>query len=212
VAAYPLYAMAVVNRWGWVGVALSLLPLTGCPALSRDRPDVPTAVMVEFIEPTSVDQWTMPEPLLFETAADFSEGMAAVRWDDRLAYIDHGGSLTVAVADANIEVVGNFVEGRAVARAGEYYGYIDTTGDWRIQIQFRQAKDFSEGLAAVQKERFYGFINRQGDWVVEPQFELADGFAQGLAAVKQDGLYGYVDITGAIVDSRTVPRCLAVCQ
>jgi hypothetical protein len=132
--------------------------------------------------------------------------------DDRLAYIDHGGSLTVTVADANIEVVGNFVEGLAVARAGEYYGYIDTTGDWRIQIQFRQAKDFSEGLAAVQKERFYGFINRQGDWVVEPQFELADGFAQGLAAVKQDGLYGYVDITWGDRHSGAVPRCLAVCQ
>ena len=71
----------------------------------------------------------------------------------------------------------------ALARVGDYYGYLDRQGDWAIDVQFRQAKSFAEGLAAVQGGSKYGFVNRKGEWVIEPQFDLAESFADGRATV-----------------------------
>lgn len=111
----------------------------------------------------------MIQPLLFDAASDFADGLAAVRMGDRLGYIDHTGNLTVIVADPNVGISSQFTEDLAIARAGDYYGYIDRTGHWAIEVQFKQAKGFVDGLAAVQGGSKYGFINPQGEWMIEPQ-------------------------------------------
>jgi hypothetical protein len=52
------------------------------------------------------------------------------------------------------------------------WGYIDAQGEWAIDPQFDDARDFTvNALAAVRVGDYWGFINEQGNWAIDPQFE-----------------------------------------
>ena len=138
----------------------------------------------------------------YSNANSFSEGMAVV---DNDRCIDKNGNFLSFYSSGGV----NFSEGLALVRNKDWkYGYIDKTGRWIIQPQYKEAGIFSEGLAAVpegEKYGKYGYIDKMGRWVIQPQYGNADKFSEGLAAVKeyineyinQDGArYGYIDKTG----------------
>lgn len=83
------------------------------------------------------------------------------------------------------------------------WGYIDQTGQIKINPQFAEAWNFTEnGLAAVKQEGKWGYIDKSGKFVIEPQFEFAVSFAKnGLAQVRVNNLdkAGYIDETGKYV-------------
>jgi len=95
-----------------------LLSLVGCEFSGANKPLLDTTTtMVEFIRPNIVAQASqMRGPLLFDTASDFSEGVAMVRLQNRIGYIDRNGSLTINVLDDNVTVAGKYVDGLALAR------------------------------------------------------------------------------------------------
>ena len=66
----------------------------GCEFSGANKPLLDTTTtMVEFIRPNIVAQASqMRGPLLFDTASDFSEGVAMVRLQNRIGYIDRNGS------------------------------------------------------------------------------------------------------------------------
>lgn len=79
--------------------------------------------------------------------------------------------------------------GRFPARAqpGDPMGYIDSTGSWAVEPQYRQALPFSEGLAVVSDGARSAAIDPEGKLVV-PWFDgLMYSFSQGLACVVPDG-------------------------
>ena len=63
----------------------------------------------------------MTRPLLFDSVSDFSEGLAMVRLDSRLGYIDPQGELVITVTDAAVSLTSAYAQSLAVARAGDYY-------------------------------------------------------------------------------------------
>ena len=94
-----------------------------------------------------------------------------------------------------------------------HYGYINRKGEYAIQPQFREAKDFSEGVALVQRESpgggKYTFIGKDGEVAVPGEFDVGHSFSEGLAAVetgvrfelnqKVAGKVGFIDKTGKYV-------------
>lgn len=86
-----------------------------------------------------------------------------------------------------------------------YWGYIDTTGQFRIPPQFDGVRSFSDGLAAVHIGRRWGYIDKQGNVVIPLQFGGAGPFSEGLAVVAAGApedpqtRYGYIDKTGRYV-------------
>ena len=88
-----------------------------------------------------------------------------------------------------------------------FWGYIDKTGKFVIEPQFKHARDFSEGLAAVDG----GYINKSGEYVIEFKKKIRHdsffgSFHEGLANVVSIdrkmfgyGNVGYIDKTGQFV-------------
>jgi hypothetical protein len=152
----------------------------------------------------------------FESARDFSEGLAYVEAEDFRGFVDRAGQPVIKIDD-DLQAM-DFHEGLAAVGTREAWtqqswGYIDRTGKMVIERKYQFADDFSEGLAGVAVERKYGFINRAGEMVIAPRFGVREGprhpnlivssgrFAEGLAcvSVNETDSYGYVNKKGEFV-------------
>ena len=149
----------------------------------------------------------------FTWVGNFSEGLAAVMMDNRIAYIDRKGKIVIPpqfAYDEEIDRLEYFSEGLAVVSFGEQEsdffrkGYINKQGKIAIAPQFYQAYPFREGIARVQlfiKNRLRsGFIDRMGKIVFTHTYASeARDFSEGLAAVKIDQKWGYINRQGNII-------------
>src|SRR6266436_599332 len=92
------------------------------------------------------------------------------------------------------------------------WGFIDSTGEIVIPLQFDSASNFHEGLALVTAKGKKLFIDATGRIAMTPQFDLVHDFSEGVAAVNigekripnlglisNPGKWGYVDKTGKLV-------------
>ena len=79
---------------------------------------------------------------------------------------------------------GYFIGGLASVWLGKGYGYIDTTGNPKIEGVFDEADSFHDGRARVKHGR-YGFIDSAGAMVIETKFTRASDFSEGLSPVAE---------------------------
>ena len=79
--------------------------------------------------------------------------------------IDKQGNICLTIKDKSGGDVGNFHDGWARIRDGEYYKFIDKQGNVLNRERYDEASDFRDGRAWVVKGRKEGFINTQGEWV-----------------------------------------------
>lgn len=83
-------------------------------------------------------------------------------------------------------------------KSGEYWGYIDHEGKFKINPQFKNAFAFNEGLALVEgSDGKMGFVNEDGKYIVSPTYKNAAAFSEGLAlVVKENGQLEYINKQG----------------
>ena len=163
----------------------------------------------------------MKIPVQFEGAQSFSEGRAAVQQGRKWGYIEPSGSIVISPAfrhahpftegiaavcvskcgftlpdgaapfAGNFESVGHFHSGVAAAKRDGKWGFVDTTGVWRVEPTFSSAHrdGYREGLAAVATggglfggPRAWGFIDLSGTVKVPTQFADVQPFSEGAAA------------------------------
>lgn len=139
----------------------------------------------------------------FSSAAEFSEGLAAVSQQGQYGFIDATGQIVIP---AQFEAVQPFREGLAAVRRQGQWGFIDRSGQEVIAPQFVAVAPFSEGLARIEtrsgNQSHYGFIDRNGQAVMAARFKEARSFSEGLAAVcvedRDSGLdrCGYINPQG----------------
>lgn len=74
------------------------------------------------------------------------------------------------------------------------WGYIDETGEFVIEAQYKYVDRFYEGLAAVQdcETGLWGYIDGSGEYVIAPQFYEVGSFSNGYAVVTEK----YIDENG----------------
>src|SRR5215475_11891765 len=89
----------------------------------------------------------------FDSADNFSEGLAAVKICDRINASTNTGPRIVVITPEGTNT-GEFCDGK--------YGYIDRSGNFAVQAHFDSARSFSEGLAPVSDGIHWGYINRNG--------------------------------------------------
>ena len=88
----------------------------------------------------------------------------------------------------------------SIARKNNKLGFINKNGEWIIEPNYSNAKDFSNGLAPVEKNGKWGYIDESGEIKIPVKYNDAELFSDnGLAPVKQNGKWGVVDIEGNIV-------------
>jgi hypothetical protein len=153
-------------------------------------------------------------PIALDAAELFSGGAAAV------ARIETTNATTFFYINRNgepllekkyfFETALPFGEGLAPVRSmGQYFRYIDQSGNTVIQpkpneTQFMSAGVFAEGLAPVNVRASegmrWGFIDKSGKMSIRPHFVAAISFTEGLAAVQLlDGKWGYINNKGSMV-------------
>lgn len=136
----------------------------------------------------------------YKEALPFSEGLACVVSENgHPQYIDETGKMKFTVTGA--EYAGTFHEGLAMVEIKEKWGYINTSGEVKINPQFEDVRDFSEGLAAVKKSEKnesgkWGFVDDEGTLVINPQFSNVGDFNEGLCLVSDGKKYGYINKEG----------------
>src|SRR4030095_11753730 len=132
-------------------------------------------------------------------------------------YLRFSGGLAPVMTRSSSMI--SFSNGGDVYRAtGEQFGYIDTSGQEVIGVQFDGAGLFSDGLAPVALGQFqgvvspdkWGFIDKNGMLGIKPRFSEVHSFSEGLAAVHTgswknigkpyrswvSGKWGYIDKLG----------------
>jgi hypothetical protein len=79
---------------------------------------------------------------------------------------------------------GRFAQGLAPVEKDGEWGYINTSGEFVIELQFEWACVFNEyGLARVKTDEGEGFINTYGEFVVRPIYNTVWDYIDGLARV-----------------------------
>ena len=79
---------------------------------------------------------------------------------------------------------------------------MNTKGEWGINPQFDEARDFSEGLAAVNQGAKchsggkWGYIDKNGKTPIPFKYDYAGQFKNGRACVKQVGQWKVIDLGG----------------
>jgi serine/threonine protein kinase len=129
-------------------------------------------------------------PLKFDSADDFSEGLASVTVDDRCGFIDRSCSLVIP---AKYSSCGRFSEGLAPVCLDSKWGFIDKNGNLMIPMSYDFAEAFSEGLALVnigwsttagkftEPTGKWGFVDKDGMVVIPLKYDHAEKFREGRA-------------------------------
>jgi len=139
------------------------------------------------------------EPVIearFGDAGSFVDGLARATLDGNCYIVASNGTAQGSPTTGYPTSCGGVPEGVTTFCPA---GFIDKTGEFVIEPQFRSAMDFSEGLAGVLVQDKWGFIDRTGRFVVEPHFDRVLPYQEGLAAVRVDGAWGFIDKAGVFV-------------
>lgn len=77
-------------------------------------------------------------------------------------------------------------EGYAAVMRNGKWGFINASGELRINYRFDDALSFSGHLAAVEIDGYWGYININGDVVIPAEFYEAKSFSEGSAPIRTD--------------------------
>lgn len=156
----------------------------------------------------------------FDSAEQFSEGLALVRYPNREkplkpgqttpelilgeGFIDETGKVVLELESPLYLGGDGFYEGLTKFWTGEsgrsLYGYIDKTGAIKIKAQFSHAYEFFEGLAAVCLDEKCGFIDKSGTFVIPAKYCVNHSFSDGFAVVGLDhDKVGFINKSGELV-------------
>lgn len=139
-------------------------------------------------------------PHKFSNAHEFSEGLAAVEYENKWGFIDTTGNWVLA---PNYVWADKFVDGHSLVRIGlpphADYALIDRKGDVKFRLQTLHCKTASEGLMRFELDGKWGFIDRTGKMVIPPTYDAAYDFSEGLAAVRVGNGWGYINHDNKLV-------------
>lgn len=171
----------------------SLIKLEAAVAEGRYQPhyEEPQEQLAVFLEPVEhMGKWGYADSqghlrisAIYDTAAEFSEGLAAVSRSDSYGYVDLTGREVIELRFSRADA---FSEGRALVEFVRC-GYVNRVGDWVVRPRFQAGTVFQDGVAAVKMDGKWGYIQSNGDWFILPRFEEAYPFKHGRAFAKAGG-------------------------
>jgi hypothetical protein len=130
----------------------------------------------------------------FDSARDFSEGLAPVRFGALWGFIDKTGSMAIPPRFDDAEP---FHSGLSRIQMNGLYGYADKSGHIVVQPQYKYAESFSEGFAVVGEGGGYWYVDELGEQIINGRFAASSPFFKGLANVRLlNGSFAYIDTSG----------------
>lgn len=169
------------------------------PGQAEESPGA-AKVLVDLFAACFGDRWGFVNregklviPAVFDTAEQFSEGLACVSEVGRYGYIDLNGQYVIHPQYSRART---FSEGRAAVVFSTKWGFIDRHDRYAVHPNYEDCGDFSESFAAVQWRGRWGYIDTEGRFAVKPRFHEAHKFADGFAAVRLGDRWGKVTRAG----------------
>jgi len=104
----------------------------------------------------------------WDTANDFSEGLAVVGLNNKFGYIDETG---VEIIQLKYDFTKNFSNNLALVSLNGKWGFIDKTGIEKIPIKYDKALPFSDGLSEVELDGKIGSIDTTGAIIIPFQYK-----------------------------------------
>jgi len=102
----------------------------------------------------------------FENPDDFSEGLAAVRVDNKYGFINKQCNFVI---EPQFSSASGFSDGLAAVESGSSLtGFINKSGKWVIEPKFRWVSGFNEGFALILNGSKSGYIDRTGKVIWQP--------------------------------------------
>lgn len=135
----------------------------------------------------------------YDTAYNFSGGLALVKHKAKTFYINRKGSRKNISALNEAQPL-EFVNGYAKIRDKNGVRFLDSRYDM-LKFAAADATDFNEdGIAAIlMKNNTMRYVNASGRIVIPVEYDKVGNFSEGLAWVSKNGKYGFIDKTGKLV-------------
>lgn len=142
----------------------------------------------------------------WDDCSSFSNGMASVKKNGKIGFIDTTGTLVV---DYKYDYVKPYTEDYAIVFTGSLtqngwpdigkYEVIDKQGNIAFDHNWDAISSYSNGYAAVQKNNKWGFIDINGNILCDPKWENVSNFSEGYAGVLLNGKWGFIDTSGTLI-------------
>ena len=146
-------------------------------------------------------------PFRYDSAADFSEGLARVEIGGLYGFVDTEGNEAVACIYSRAD---SFSDGMAMVGQSQTspakFGFINQWGRELVPLLYDDASAFADGMAKVQSGNNitnirYGFVDKAGNVAVPlGKYRSLDSFSEGRAAIGVGAgtnlRYGYIDPSG----------------
>ena len=138
----------------------------------------------------------------YDTAEEFSEGLAQVSKDGKYGFIDKQGKTVIDfIYSTGFNQFVGFHNGYAAVKKDKKVGMIDKKGNTVINFEYDELSGYTEegGLILAKKNGKYGYIDIKGNVVIDFQYDKAYHFSEGLARVQKNKKEGFIDKKGNVV-------------
>ncbi|HEY0652926.1 MAG TPA: WG repeat-containing protein [Chryseosolibacter sp.] len=125
-----------------------------------------------------------------------SEGLRAIKKDNRYGFVDNRGRLRIANRYENVRSFSNSLA--AVMIRGKW-GFINHDDQIAIQPVYDHVEQFKNGFAVVKQKELYGLIDKSGKLVIPARYESIEVLEDKRVKVKQNGMWGLSDNNGKIL-------------
>jgi hypothetical protein len=146
---------------------------------------VPTAI-------ASAEVRTSPAVKEFQ----LSEGLLAIRRDDKFGFVDARGNLVIA---NRYDSVADFKDGLAPVKLIGKWGFLNKQDQLIIQPNYENVSPFYQGFSIVKRNGKTGVINTAGKPVLDVKYESIQRLPDGKFLFKIKGLLGLASAMGAIL-------------
>lgn len=131
-----------------------------------------------------------------EEVYPISEGLLAIRKDNRYGFVDEEGRLRIANRYENIRP---FSDSLAAAMLLGRWGFINHHDNIAIQPVYDEVGDFCNGRTIVKRDGVYGVIDKQGKTVIPLRYDTIHALPGNRFKVVQKGMSGLADALGRII-------------
>lgn len=143
-------------------------------------------------------EWMIPAEydgiIMDDLGRAYSRGTAFAKQGDAVYLFVNGERVGEAFEDAR--PFGN--EGCAAVKRNGKWGFIDISGEVKIDFRFDDAQSFGQHLAAVKVGDLWGYVSVYGEIAIEPEFEQAKSFSSGSAPVLTERGWRFITLIESI--------------